>query len=264
MKRGSQRWRVVVDRMDGLDGQLGGVVYPLSLERPADQAGLRLTGAHDGRRDRAEGDACRSDQIAVEVQDHCAIHQRDRLRTPQPQLDKQAARRSGKRPKWIGGQHLVRLQHGAADTLEELVERQASRPPLLADKRHCPVQRPQRGDRVVGRGRRDQIAGHGAAVADLRSTDFPAGPRKRKGTFDQQRRRHDIVVCHQRTKRDLTLCLVQLDASQAGNPLMSMSVRWLRTPRSNSRIKSVPPAINAHRSPCSASSANASDVVVGW
>ena len=35
----------------------------------------------------------------------------------------------GKRPQMDRGQHLVGLQRGAADALEELVERQASRPP---------------------------------------------------------------------------------------------------------------------------------------
>ena len=81
----------IVDGMSGLDGQLGSVVHPCVAERPADQAGLRLTGAHDGRRDRAEGDARRSDQIAVEVQHHGDVDQRDRLCPPQPQLDEQAA-----------------------------------------------------------------------------------------------------------------------------------------------------------------------------
>ena len=102
-----------------------------------------------------------------------------------------------------GCQQLVRLHGGAAHAQEELLEGQAALPALGAGQGDGALQRPQRGNRIVGWAGGDQIAGHRAAVADLRRAHLPTGLRQRESPRHHQRRRGHVVVRHQGTEGDL-------------------------------------------------------------
>jgi hypothetical protein len=131
-------------------------------------------GAHDRRGHGAEGDARLGDRAGfVESEHHGAVDDADGLRAAQAELEVGAAMQRAERRKGDVDEHFVRLQHGAAHAGIERGERQGAFGGAGA-QRDGGVERDERRDRVVGGRRGDEVAGDGAAIADLRGADFAA------------------------------------------------------------------------------------------
>ena len=115
-----------------------------------------------------------------------------------------------KRPRWFvahgrerGSRAAARpaRAQSAAPQVEVLAAAAIRSPPALR-QHDLGVERDQRRDRVVRRRRGDEIAGDGAAGANLRCADLPAGLRQRQRALAAERRGDDVVVRGERAERD--------------------------------------------------------------
>ena len=192
------------DRGPGRGRDLGGRV----VEEPAPgYAGGRVHQL-DGRADTAQGHHQVGDRpVAALGDDRGRVDHRDGLRPPQPELHEDAPAAPTERVEGDPGHEFARLQRGGSETGEEVLDRHGPGPASRRRDSHVGAERVQRGDGVVGRAGRDDVADDRGPVAKLRTPDLQAGLREREPHRQHPLEADHVAVGDQRPQLDPTAVL---------------------------------------------------------
>ena len=205
----------IVDRCGGGGRRLHRICDRCVVEPAALQPGAEARNVHHGRGDAAEREYGVGDDLVVEVDDRCEVHDRDRLGSSQAGLHEDASLRVGEGTNRDTGDELVGGQRCRSETRDEVGDRDGATSRRRSDVDIC-AERQQGRDRVVGRAGRDHVAGDGGAVAELWRPDLQARLCQRQHVITAELALDDLAVRDERS--EVHPAVVDLDRVEPVDP----------------------------------------------